>query len=363
MTSPLPLSRRSFLTGSALTAFAGPPAFLRGYESDFAASPRAATLGWFRAARLGLFIHYGLYSLDGVHPFHQFNQRIPVREYEKLATRFTASRFDADAFARLAQDSGMKYVNLVTKHCDGFCLWDTRQTPFNSVRSPARRDLVAEMAKACDRRGLGLFLFYEHGFDWRHPHAPRRSMFTTRLTEVPYEPPEPTYAHGADYNLQRYVDFVSAQITELLTNYGPVAGIWLDGVAVPVSGPKELFRLPELYDLIHKLQPQAILSYKFGAIGTEDFLAPEEAQLARLPERPTKPIELCVPLNDGWGYVAGAPHHDVEWLLARHNRARELNANLLVNVGPLGDGSVHPDDVRTLKQFAARLKAHSNDRM
>ncbi len=353
----LVVTRRSLLAGGAVAPISRtPPRFLQGREKTYQANPRAATLDWFREARLGLFIHYGLYSLDGVHPFHQFQKRVPVREYEKLASRFTAARFDADAIADLALEAGMRYVNLVTKHCDGFCLWDTKQTPFNSVRSAARRDLVGEMVAACEKRGLGLFMFYEHGFDWHHAHGPRSATFPTRITEVPYDPPEPTYAYGAEYDLRHYVNYVSAQITELLTRYGPVAGIWLDGVAVPLSGPKEQFRLPELYEQIHRLQEQAILSYKFGAMGTEDFLAPEEPQLARLPARAAKPVELCVPLNEGWGYVAGVPHRDVEWLLSKYQRSRELQANLLVNIGPLGDGGVHPDDVRTLRQFQARLK-------
>jgi alpha-L-fucosidase len=355
-------TRRSLLAGCAMASAPRTPRFLQGREKAFQANPRGATLEWFRAAKLGLFVHYGLYSLDGVHPFHQFQKRVPVREYEKLASRFTAARFDAGAIADLALEAGMRYVNLVTKHCDGFCLWNTKQTSFNSAQTAARRDLVAEMAAACEKRGLGLFLFYEHGFDWRHPHGPRSSAFPTRITEVPYDPPEPTYAYGAEYNLRHYVDYVSAQIEELLTNYGPVAGIWLDGVVVPLSGPTERFHLPELYEQIHRLQDHAILSYKFGVTGTEDFLAPEEPQLARLPERPTKPVELCVPLNEGWGYVAGAAHHDVEWLMARYQRARELNANLLVNIGPLGDGSVHPDDLQTLKRLPARLKSSSGSR-
>ena len=215
------------------------------------ATPRAASLEWFRNARLGLFIHYGLYSLDGVHPFHQHRLKIPVAEYEKRMYRFTAGRFDAGRLADLAVEAQMKYVNLVTKHCDGFCLWNTRQTGFNSVRSAAKRDLVAEMAEACRKRGLGLFLFYEHGFDWRHPHGPRLRDYPIRLTEVPYDPPEPTYARAENYDLQRYVDYVSAQITELLTNYGPIGGIWLDDAAVPRLGDASRFRLPALYDHIH----------------------------------------------------------------------------------------------------------------
>jgi len=133
------------------------PSYLKGYEKLFAEDPRAAALQWFREAKFGLFIHYGLYSLDGIHPFEQHRLKIPVAKYEKKAVRFTAEKFDAGAFCDLALEAQMKYVTLVTKHCDGFCLWDTKHTAFNSVRSAAKRDLVAEMVAACNQRGLALF--------------------------------------------------------------------------------------------------------------------------------------------------------------------------------------------------------------
>ncbi|MCP5113715.1 MAG: hypothetical protein GY953_23010 [bacterium] len=268
------ISRRS-----ALWAAAGAVGLSACRSSE---TPRDANIEWFRNARLGLFIHYGLYSLDGSHAFLQHRQTIPVREYEQRKHQFTAERFDAEQIADLASDAGIRYINLVAKHCEGFCLWNTRQTDFNSVQSPAKRDLVEEIANACARRNLSLFLFYEHGFDWRHPHGPRRTDFPVDLCEVPYAEPEPFYVHGADYDLQNYNDFVSAQIAELLANYGPVAGIWLDGAAVPASGDRRKFRLLELYDLIHQAQPQTIISYKWGITGTEDFLAPEKQQLTRL---------------------------------------------------------------------------------
>ena len=112
------------------------------------------------------------------------------------------------------------------------------------MNSAARRDLVAEMVKACNERGLGFFAFYEYGFDWHHPHGPRRRDFKVGLTEVDYPLPESAYAHGAEYDLNRYIDYGHAQIEELLTRYGPIAGVWLDGVAVPLSGDKDKFPLP-----------------------------------------------------------------------------------------------------------------------
>lgn len=333
------------------------PSYLKDYKELYKENPRKAALAWFQNARYGLFIHYGLYSVEAKHPFLQFEEKIPVAEYEKLAGKFDARNFDARKIAKLAKKTGLKYITFVTKHCDGFCLWDSPSNEFNSMNSAARRDLVAEMAEACEKEGLGLFLFYEHGFDWHHPHAPRKKDWNCSLTEVPYESPEPTYAYE-DYDLNNYVEYVKAQIKELLTQYGSIAGIWLDGAAVPTNGETSRFKLQELYDMIHRLQPQALVAYKYGVIGTEDFLAPEYIQLQNVDanEWTRKPAEICVPLNKSWGYVEGEPHMNIEQLLVWKQRADESFANLLINVGPRGDGSIDERDEKTLKQFSKYLK-------
>jgi alpha-L-fucosidase len=227
------------------------------------------------------------------------------------------------------------------------------------MKAAAGRDLVGEMVKACNRRGLGFFAFYEHGFEWHHPHGPRRKDFKTRLAEVPYPTPEPAYAHGAEYDLNKYLDYASDQVAELLTNYGPIAGIWLDGIAVPLSGDRRTFRCQELYDRIHALQPHALVSYKHGVTGTEDFKAPERSQLRHIEAGdPSVPVELCEPLNAGWGHVKGKPHRDADWVWKRLAFTRAKGMNYLLNIGPLGDGSVHPQDVATLKEVGRRLRKY-----
>ncbi len=326
-------------------------------------------MNWFRSAKFGLFIHYGLYSLEGRGEWLQFVEKIPIAEYAKLASRFRADRFDAGKICDLALEAGMKYVNLVTKHCDSFCLWNTRETEFNSMNTPARRDLVAEMAEACRKRGLGLFLFYEHGFDWRHPHGPAPWDWKVRSVRPAYDPPDPHYAPRESYDFNRYLKYVSNQITELLTNYGPVAGIWLDGAGVPHSGDKakfgvphsgdkSKFRLPELYALIRKLQPHALISYKWGVNGDEDFLAPEETQLAKIQkEGNTKPIEICATLQKRWwGYCETCERRSADEVFGKLREAASWKANLLLNTGPLGDGSIHPQEAEVLREVGRRLK-------
>lgn len=343
------------LTAASATAL---PVHLKDRANQFRVNPRAAALAWFRDAKFGLFIHYGLYSLDGIHPFEQHQLKISVRDYEKKTVRFTAEKFDAGALCDLALAANMKYVTMVTKHCEGFCLWDTKLTDFNSVRSAARRDFVAEMVKACNARGLGFFAFYEYGFEWHHPHGPRRADFKNALVEVPYPTPEPTYAYGKDYDLNRYIDYAHAQIEELLTNYGPIAGIWLDGVAVPLSGDRQRFRCQELYDKVHKLQPHALVSFKSGVTGTEDFFAPEHPQLKKIEPGTGKPIELCEALNPNWGYVKTEAHRDADWVMERLGFTRAKQMNYLLNIGPLGDGSVFPADAATLQDVGRRIRAH-----
>lgn len=331
------------------------PTYLKGYEAQYATDPRAAAIAWFRDAKYGLFLHYGLYSLLARHEWVQYLEKIPVAEYEKLIDDFTAEGFDADYIADFALDCGMKHINITTRHHESFCLWDTKQTPFNSVNSPAHRDLIQDLAEACRKRGLGLFFYYSHGRDWKHPHGPNNDEWGGS-PRPHYDPPDPAYAYGKEHNLQIYVDFMSAQIRELLTNYGPVAGIWLDGLAIPRSGDHTEFRVVELYDMIRSLQPQTLISYKEGLLGTEDFRAPEY----KATEATDKPIEICTTIYPGkvWGYAAHlAGQHksaDEVWDILRN--ARERGCNLLLNTGPRPDGSIDPEDEAILRAVGARLR-------
>ena len=330
------------------------PSYLQDYRSIYQQNPRVAALKWFTEARYGLFLHYGLYSLLGRHEWVQFREKIPVAVYAELQKQFTAEKFDAEYIATFAVDCGMKYVNITTRHHDSFCLFDTQQTPFNSMNAPAGRDLVAELAAACDRHGLGLCLYYSHGRDWRHPHAPNNDEWGGNA-RPDYDPPELSYAAGEDHDLRIYLDFVTAQIAELLTNYGPIAAMWLDGIAVPKSGDWSVFKCQELYDLIHSLQPQVLVSYKQGLLGTEDFVAPERKAL---PET-NKPGEICTTMCPrSWGYMASAEgeHRTADEVWETLRNAGEKGYNLLLNTGPFPDGSIDSYDDRILREVGAWLR-------
>jgi len=331
------------------------PSYLKGYDGLYAKDPLGAALSWFQDAKYGLFIHYGLYSLAERHEWDQYLLKIPVAEYAKLMAEFTADSFDADYITDLALAAGMRYLNITTRHHESFCLFETKQTPFNSLNSPAKRDLIAELAESCREKGLGLFFYYSHGRDWKHPHAPNNDEWKG-APRPQYDPPEPSYAYGNDHDLGKYVDFVKAQIAELLTQYGPVAGIWFDGRGVPVSGDSSKFRLEELYAIVRELQPQCLISYKEGVTGTEDFRAPEYKAV----EQSDKPIEICATLfpDKVWGYSAEQVQQsktaEQVWQIIRN--ARERRANLLLNTGPRADGSIHPLHDELLRDIGRRLR-------
>lgn len=330
------------------------PNYLKDYSDAYASNPHTAAMEWFRSAKYGLFLHYGLYSILGRHEWVQFNEKIPVAEYSKLRDQFTADNFDARRIVDFAVRAGMKYINLTTRHHECFCLWDTEETDFNSVNSPAKRDLVGELAGACDEAGIGFFCYYSHGRDWKHPHAPNNDQWGGSARPE-YDPPEPSYAYGEDHDLQKYLDFMTDQITELLSNYGPIAGIWLDGIAVPKSGDKAAFRCQELYDHIHSLQPQCLVSYKQGLLGTEDFYAPERQSVTS----ENRLVEICDTMNPhSWGYTIrdeGAHKTaDEVWEVIRN--ARSQKCNLLLNTGPLPDGSLHEQDAAELLEVGERLR-------
>jgi alpha-L-fucosidase len=348
----------------------GVPAHLAAHADAYRRDPRTAALAWFRDAKLGLFLHYGLYSILGRGEWVQFREQIPVAEYARLKERFDPSGFDAEFIADLAVSAGMKYVTITTRHHDSFCLFRTAETDFNASDA-CGRDLMAELADACRDRRLGLFWYYSYALDWRHPHfysleAGRRGPVKVDIARPHYDQPQAEYAFRNDADFRSYIDFAHAQLRELLTNYGPVAGVWLDPIMGYYARP-DLFPIHETYALIRSLQPHALIAFKQGANGEEDFVAPERApraharggELARTvwEKNAGKPAEICDTLQQrGWGFVAEAAHRGPDEARAMLSQAAAVGANLLLNTGPLADGSIHAQDVKTLRALGRRLR-------
>ncbi|MFP4105697.1 MAG: alpha-L-fucosidase [Phycisphaerae bacterium] len=351
------------------------PAHLEKLASEYAENPHTAAMKWFRNAGLGLFLHYGLYALHGKGEWGMYNQAMDLGEYEKLAERFTAEKFDADFITDLACQAEAKYVNFTTKHHDGFCLWDSDNCAFNSANSAAGRDLVGEMAGQCRAKGLGFFLYYSYALDWHHPWFFSLDYFDR--ARPPYDHPEPHYLFRKAEDFRRYIDDVHAQLTELLTNYGPVAGVWFDP-EMAYHAQKDLFPLSETYALIRKLQPHALVAFKHGATGEEDFAAPEGRGLPllekirdRIGEKEAEEAqrawdahkdkrgEICDTLSFSWGYHEKNDENHIgpDEVMSKLAEAWRRDCNLLINTGPLPSGAIPEPDVKTLREVGRRIRS------
>ncbi len=355
---------------------ATPPSYLMDYDALYQEDPHSAALAWFADARFGLFMHYGLYSLIGRGEWVMYREAIPLPAYEQLKEDFTAARFNADAITDLALEAGMRYVTITSRHHDSFCLFDSEVSDYTSVNSPAGRDLVGELAEACAAKGLGLFLYYSYALDWRHPYFYPRDLLD--IARPDYQEPESRYLWREDADFQHYIDFVHAQLRELLTHYGPLAGIWFDPIMGYYARP-DLFPIEATYAMIRDLQPQALITFKQGANGDEDFASPErqgQSLAQRVGERigpqsaevarrawernRLKHNEICDTLQpNAWGYHRDddGSHKSADKVMAMLAAAAAQNANLLLNTGPLPDGAIHPEDTATLRAVGRQIGA------
>jgi len=350
------------------------PSYLKEYDGLWQSDPHKAALAWFNNAKFGLFMHYGLYSILGRGEWVQFREKIPVLEYEKLTARFTAKAFDADFITDLALEAGMKYVNLTSKHHEGFCLFDTGHGNWNSV-AVAGRDLCGELAEQCHKKGLGCFFYYSLLADWHNPYFYPRKF--NPIARPDYKTKPAQYKFEKDEDFQKYLDDAVGHIRTLLTNYGSVAGIWIDPL-MGYYGRPGLFPMADIYAGIRARQPQCLISAKQGITGTEDFASPEpsgrsltdtirkrygdaaaEIAAKAWAANKAKHNEICDSLPpDVWGYIKvdDGKHKSADQVMAMLETANDMDANLLLNTGPLPDGSIHPEDVTTLREVGKRLR-------
>jgi alpha-L-fucosidase len=290
-------------------------------------------IGWFQNARYGLFMHYGLYSLLGRGEWVMNREQIPVAEYKKLAQRFTAEKFNADDIIRRAKnDWGMKYAVLTTKHHEGFCLYDSKMTDFTSVKTAAKRDLVAEFVNACRKHGFRVGLYHSLN-DWST--SPNAVDALERPAEC----------------CQKFIDFVHGQIREIMTNYGKIDVMWYDGWW-PFDGGEKGWQAEKLNAMVRGLQPGIIVNGRCGLPG--DFTTPE----GHVTSAKTM-WEACMTLNNSWGWHGGdnnwkSPQTVCEML----RKAASGRGNLLLNVGPKPDGSIPQPSIDILNKVGDWLKAN-----
>jgi len=276
---------------------------------------------WFVSARYGMFIHYGLYSQLGRGEWVMNRERMSHAEMRELAERFAPDRFDAEALCDLAVASGMRYVNLTTMHHEGFRLYDTELSDFNAMRY-CGRDLVAEFVEAARKRGLKIELYHSLN-NW-------------------FDQPDAADALESEESYRVFIERTFDRIRELVTRFNPIDGLWYDGWW-PFSA--ERWRAEEMNAMVRDIQPHILLNGRNGLPG--DFRTPEQHMSSPVPWRPW---EACMTLNDHWGFHRGDDHwkrpKEVVGLLAK---AAGGNGNLLLNIGPRGDGCVPAESVRVLK--------------
>jgi alpha-L-fucosidase len=303
----------------------------------------------FRDARFGMFIHWGVYSLLADGEWVMNSRGIPATVYEKLPASFNPTQFDAAEWVALARAAGMRYITITSKHHDGFAMYDSASSPYDIVdATPYGKDVLKALAEECRAQGLPLFFYYSQ-LDWHHPdYFPRG--FTGRQTGRPES--------GA---FSRYIDYMNGQLTELLTNYGPIGGIWFDGMW---DQPEAAWRLPETYALIHKLQPAALVgsNHHHAPYSGEDFQMFERdlpgANTAGFNQTSISdlPLETCETMNDSWGFrLQDGKYKSTRELVAYLARAAGHDANFLLNVGPMANGKIQPEFVTRLREMGTWL--------
>ena len=339
------MNRREFLTGAAGVAVAALPGIAGAAVAQPPGAGALSTSGpataprfndardWFFKKRFGLFLHWGLYSIAAWHEQYQWRGRIPRNEYAKLRQQWNPVKYDPDAWLDLAQSVGMKYVCLTTKHHDGFCLWDTKLTDYNTMNTPYGKDVLRMLADACHKRGMPLWLYYSC-VDWHQNNYPNQG----RHHELPPQA-------GDDPNLGKYLEFLKGQVRELCTHYGPISEFWWD-----MNVDKYLD--PSINDMIRKLQPQAVINnrgYDDGDFGTpeRDYDQSGEELL-----RFAKPTEANQSVgSESWGYRKDEDYYSDRHLIRSIDKYLARDANYLLNVGPMADGTIGPDETGILKRI------------
>jgi len=294
------------------------------------AGHQADRLRWFKEARFGMFIHWGLYSQLGRWEWTMHNEQIPRSEYEKLAETWQPKPRPMREWARLAKAAGMKYMVMTTKHHEGFCLWDSQQTDYNATQRGPERDLVREYVEACREFDLKVGFYYSL-MDWHHPDGMRCA--------------EDEQAR------RRFIDFTFGCVRELCSNYGEIAVLWYDNAYPKLPG--EGWRAKELNAMARELQPQILINNRSGV--PEDFGTPE----GRVKPEKDKAWEACMTMNGAWAYVPSA----IDWVSVRGilemlRKAAAGGGNLLLNVGPKADGSLPEEAVERLEAVGRWIAAN-----
>ena len=296
-------------------------------------------MAWFAEAKLGIFIHWGIYAVKGVSESWSFyNNYLPHEEYMKQAEGFTASKYDPEAWAKLIKESGARYTVITTKHHDGVALWDTQAGNLSVVKStPAARDVLAPFVKAVRRQGLKLGFYYSL-LDWSHPDYPNKTKTETRYKDDPER-------------WARFVRFNFAQLKELNKKWKPDL-FWFDG---DWEQSAEAWNAKGIVDMLRSSNPNVIINSRIQGYG--DYATPEQGVPVTRPA--DKYWELCMTMNDSWGYQPTDQNYKTPQMLLRtFVDCLSMGGNLLLGIGPREDGSIPDEQVAILKAFGRWIDKH-----
>lgn len=303
-------------------------------RAEETAAQRDQRLAWWREARFGLFVHWGPVSIKGTEiGWSRGGPRrgtggtgeIPLDVYDNLYKEFNPTKFDANEWVALAKAAGMKYLVFTTKHHDGFCEFDSRLTDYKITNSPFKRDIVAELAKACHEQGLKLGFYYSPP-DWHHP----------------------------DYrtaNHAKYIEYLHGQLRELCTHYGQVDIIWFDGL----GGTAKDWDAPKLVSMIRELQPKIIINNRAGL--AEDYETPEQT-IGTFNN--TRPWESCITICNQWAWKPNDRLKSLKECIQTLVRCAGGDGNLLLNVGPMPTGEIEPRQVERLKEIGKWMEQNGD---
>ena len=318
----------------------------------------------FQDMKFGMFIHWGASSVLGSGEWVMNNRNIRVKEYQNLQRVFNPIDFDAKAWVDAAQGAGMNYITIITRHHDGFSNWDTRESDWKITRTPYGKDALKQLADECHKRGMKIFFYYSL-LDWYRNDYQYETGKTGKGT-----------GRTAKSDWNSYIRFMKAQLTELLTQYGEVSGIWFDGHWDQLDNDvdktltsKVNWHYDEIYELIHRLQPACMIgnNHHLLPLPGEDFQMFEKD----LPGNNTTgfggadisalPLETCETMNDSWGYnITDRKYKSVPALIHYMVKAAAHDANFLLNVGPMPTGKIQQEFTDTLAAMGKWMQKNSS---
>lgn len=318
-----------------------------------------ARVDWFRKARFGMFIHWGLYSIPGRGEWVRSNEQMPEADYMPFFHTFSAPDFDPKGWARAAKQAGMQYVVMTAKHHDGFCLFDSALTDFKSTNTPFGRDAVAEFVEAVRGEGLKVGLYFSL-IDWHHPDYPHYADRYHPMRE------DPAYSNE-NRNFDRYLDYLHGQVREICSHYGKLDLLWFDFGYDHLRG--EAWRGTELVHMVRSLQPGVLIDNRIEVSGEGfgslyqcdptpyhgDFVTPEKM----IPPSGIRDVqgnpmvwEACITMNNNWGYCAtDRLYKPAPLLIKKLVECVSKGGNMILNVGPDGDGNIPPQSLEILEQI------------